>query len=335
MASSRTAAPIVALLVLAACSASDGDSETPESAPSSGNAVTVATDDVASPDTLTPASTDAASSVPAVTEPVDTEPVETQPPRTAPTAVSAVFVEGGVTLTGEVLNNDQLAVLDDAAVARFGADNVLNEVQTSEAQEATPGADDRVAALAAFIGAVADGIDGAASLSDTGLVFVGTVPDDAAAAALEAAVESTDDFIVDVTSVLPPTIEEEIVSLQTELDELAAEINDTVEFPSDSADLTDAGRATLDKAIAVIQEFELPVVRIVGHTDDQGTDEANLDLSARRAAAVVDYIVASGVAAERLRSEGRGESEPIADNATEEGRQLNRRVELTALAEFE
>lgn len=71
---------------------------------------------------------------------------------------------------------------------------------------------------------------------------------------------------------------------------------------------------------------------IVGHTDAVGTSEYNQGLSQRRAAAAANYLAAQGVSAGRLRSVGRGETEPIATNDTEGGRQLNRRVEIAIVA---
>jgi len=67
---------------------------------------------------------------------------------------------------------------------------------------------------------------------------------------------------------------------------------------------------------------------IEGHTDSIGSDAYNLKLSDRRAKAVYDYLTSRGVDPARLSSIGHGESKPIADNATDEGRQLNRRVML-------
>jgi outer membrane protein OmpA-like peptidoglycan-associated protein len=69
-------------------------------------------------------------------------------------------------------------------------------------------------------------------------------------------------------------------------------------------------------------------VDIEGHADWMGSDEYNIRLSQRRAQAVVDWLVAHGIARERLNAVGKGEREPIASNETAEGRQLNRRVEV-------
>ncbi|MNH40347.1 Outer membrane porin F precursor [compost metagenome] len=67
---------------------------------------------------------------------------------------------------------------------------------------------------------------------------------------------------------------------------------------------------------------------MVGHTDSVGSDAYNQALSERRASSVAEYLLSQGVAPNKITSEGKGESQPIADNETEEGRAKNRRVEL-------
>jgi outer membrane protein OmpA-like peptidoglycan-associated protein len=69
-------------------------------------------------------------------------------------------------------------------------------------------------------------------------------------------------------------------------------------------------------------------VEIQGHTDSTGSADHNLDLSRRRADTVKAYLQLYGISAGRLKTTGLGESRPVGDNATEEGRALNRRVEL-------
>jgi outer membrane protein OmpA-like peptidoglycan-associated protein len=72
-------------------------------------------------------------------------------------------------------------------------------------------------------------------------------------------------------------------------------------------------------------------VEVAGHTDSANSDTYNLDLSQRRADAVLNYFVSKGVETDRLSAKGYGEAEPIADNSTTEGRFKNRRVELRSL----
>ena len=69
-------------------------------------------------------------------------------------------------------------------------------------------------------------------------------------------------------------------------------------------------------------------INIIGHTDNEGDERDNLILSRDRAKAVRDYLISKNVSEDRLDSEGMGESQPIADNETEEGKQINRRVEF-------
>lgn len=101
-----------------------------------------------------------------------------------------------------------------------------------------------------------------------------------------------------------------------------------VNFDNDKAALRPEAIAILDQAAATLKEWGDIKVEVAGHTDANNSDAYNLRLSQRRAYAVRNYLVDKGVAAERLTARGYGESRPIADNATEEGRFKNRRVEL-------
>lgn len=72
-------------------------------------------------------------------------------------------------------------------------------------------------------------------------------------------------------------------------------------------------------------------IRIEGHTDAQGSDDYNLRLSDDRAKSVRDWLIGQGIAAARLQTQGFGETMPVSDNATPQGRALNRRVEIVRL----
>ncbi|BAO44597.1 OmpA family protein [Thiolapillus brandeum] len=111
-------------------------------------------------------------------------------------------------------------------------------------------------------------------------------------------------------------------------DSLKLTLNNEVSFDFDSAEIKHGFQQTLDKLASVIQKYDKTVVHVVGHTDSVGSAAYNQQLSERRARAVGRYLSAHGVAAGRIHTEGRGESEPRATNATEAGRQLNRRVEI-------
>lgn len=99
-------------------------------------------------------------------------------------------------------------------------------------------------------------------------------------------------------------------------------------FVSGRSAVTAGFRQTLDLVAAALLEAPDTRVHILGHTDSRGSDALNNRLSKERAESTRDYLVARGIAFERLLAEGRGKTEPVADNATPQGRALNRRVEL-------
>lgn len=99
-------------------------------------------------------------------------------------------------------------------------------------------------------------------------------------------------------------------------------------FEFDSADLQADTMAQLGEVVQTMKQQPTLQAAVVGHADDQGTESYNLALSQRRAQAVSDYLTTSGVAASRVSTKWRGESEPAFPNTTGEFRALNRRVEV-------
>ena len=112
-------------------------------------------------------------------------------------------------------------------------------------------------------------------------------------------------------------------------DVLVLRMPSDVTFGSNRADVAPGFYAVLDDVANVLNQYDQSTVDIIGHADSDGTDEYNLDLSRRRASSVASYLVSRNVLAARLYVEGRGESQPIATNATPEGKAQNRRVEIT------
>jgi len=98
-------------------------------------------------------------------------------------------------------------------------------------------------------------------------------------------------------------------------------------FASGKSVLLPGAQSKLDSVADVLKETDRDIT-VEGHTDSQGSDAANLQLSQARAQAVRDYLTLRGVSANRIRAEGVGEGKPIADNKTPEGRANNRRVEI-------
>jgi len=105
-------------------------------------------------------------------------------------------------------------------------------------------------------------------------------------------------------------------------------ISEKVYFATNKDKILDKSFDLLKEVATVIRSKPDMSVRVEGHTDDVGRDKKNMDLSQRRAESVKKFLIDEGVAADRLTAEGLGETKPIADNKTEEGRAENRRVEF-------
>ena len=101
-----------------------------------------------------------------------------------------------------------------------------------------------------------------------------------------------------------------------------------VNFEFDKDRLTVNAKTILDNVAEELVAYPEITIELGGHTDAKGSDEYNQALSDRRAASVVRYLKGKDIAAERMSSAGYGEAQPVADNETDEGRELNRRVEL-------
>lgn len=103
---------------------------------------------------------------------------------------------------------------------------------------------------------------------------------------------------------------------------------DGVTFDVGSASLKPSFRATLDQVAQSLKDYPDSLIDVYGHTDSTGSDAFNQTLSENRARTVANYLMSQGVSAARIRSQGFGETMPVADNATIEGRAKNRRVEI-------
>lgn len=133
---------------------------------------------------------------------------------------------------------------------------------------------------------------------------------------------------VPAASAPPPEAVAAAKACEAELAALLA--SSQIRFASGRADILADSRALLDKLAQAARSCP-GKLRIEGHTDDRGDARANLALSEARAAAVRDALVVRGLGAERMESVGFGPDHPVADNATAEGRAMNRRIELRAV----
>jgi outer membrane protein OmpA-like peptidoglycan-associated protein len=104
-----------------------------------------------------------------------------------------------------------------------------------------------------------------------------------------------------------------------------------VTFDVDKADIKASFYPVLDSVALVVDEYDKTIIDVVGHTDSTGSQQYNQALSERRADSVARYLISQKVDRVRIETFGMGETRPIASNATAEGRQLNRRVELTLI----
>lgn len=115
---------------------------------------------------------------------------------------------------------------------------------------------------------------------------------------------------------------------RTANNELKLDIPSDISFDTGRADIKPSMRPILDRFAETLRDNPATEVRIIGHTDNTGSDAINNPLSVERAASARDYLADRGVSARRIDIAGRGAREPVASNATEAGRARNRRIEI-------
>ncbi|EKF41062.1 OmpA family protein [Nitratireductor indicus] len=118
------------------------------------------------------------------------------------------------------------------------------------------------------------------------------------------------------------------VSVTRQGDYIILNMPSNITFATDSSTIQPAFYGTLNSVALVLQKYNRTLVDVFGHTDSTGNDNYNLQLSQRRAGAVANYLTGQGVNGQRFAVIGEGETQPIASNATPEGRAQNRRVEI-------
>lgn len=293
-----TAAIIALTLVANRCGDDDNDAvSTTDSATAEAKPTETATPEpVATPEpTATPEPEPVATAAPAPI--ATTAPEQTATPQPTPaseaTDVSVAIDDGTITLTGTVADDAQRGAMVSAAASLVSLENVVDELVT-EADRTTDGG--RV-------------------------TLTGTVEEATGSLLVEAFSGLADGGIDDTGLELIASVD-----VVAELNELFA-LN-PIQFASGSSTILAESEPVLDRVGATLNAAPGLNLDIVGHTDSTGDAGLNLQLSLDRAAAVQDYLVGQGVAADRLSADGRGDTEPIADNDTEAGRQENRRIEF-------
>jgi outer membrane protein OmpA-like peptidoglycan-associated protein len=118
------------------------------------------------------------------------------------------------------------------------------------------------------------------------------------------------------------------VSVTRSGDNLILNMPGNITFKTASADLNSGFFKVLDSVALVLKEFDKTLIDVEGHTDSDGSDEYNQQLSMQRAGSVGNYLQSQGVNNQRIVALGAGESRPVASNSTPAGKQQNRRVEL-------
>ena len=119
------------------------------------------------------------------------------------------------------------------------------------------------------------------------------------------------------------------VSVTRNGDNITLNMPGNITFASNSSDLNSQFFEVLDSVALVLKEYDKSVVEVAGHTDNTGGRQLNQNLSERRASTVANYLIGRGLKSERFLVVGAADTHPIASNATPDGRQQNRRVELT------
>lgn len=245
-----------------------------------------------------------------------------------PGNLSFSVVDGKITLNGVVSSLEQEKSLISAANAAYGDDNVTNLLTVKE--NIVP--IENIGSLITAFGLK----DGTLRLSlNKILKITGGVPSeenktsigDSFQQVLGSGYSLNNALTVNAPEPAPEAIVDTAALCQAKVQELMADSK--IFFAINKADIKPASFELLDNIAVVLNECSSSVIQVSGHTDSSGSQAVNQPLSLGRAQAVVDYLISKGVEANRLSSAGFGADNPIADNATKQGRAANRRIEFT------
>lgn len=266
----------------------------------------------------------------------------------APATLSLSVDETGQALYSHraQVGSEELAGHIRAAIAQvFGAQDLT--IQNTSVHTATMPAAEY---LPAILGLMKGVPNSSVVIHDHTVRFNATTPEDVAKLVEGAKNILPADFTVeaepelDINTAVADSIETARIAIvalgdtveENEMDILINALNtQIINFALDSTEIPQENKEILDLAAEKLKAVPETTLRIIGHTDTQGTHEYNQDLSESRAAAVKEYLVSKGVAAERLNTQGASFDYPVASNATEQGRFQNRRIEFVLFQEGE
>lgn len=243
-----------------------------------------------------------------------------------PTLRMTRSADGPVTLNGAVTSAQDETVLASLTAARFGAHNVTRIISITD--DLPDGWGLRIMAATEALALLHDG---EVVISGEAITVTGTSEDpygtDAIDAALSSKLGADQVFAINVTYTPPP----EDIDTGPEPEVCVAEINallldSKIVFAPGSVNVPAEGLPTIDAIAAILRDCPDATMEIGGHTDSQGREEMNQLLSQARAEAVLDALVARRALTGKLSAKGYGETQPIADNSTDVGREANRRI---------
>lgn len=203
---------------------------------------------------------------------------------------------------------------------------ILSVLLLSSASCSSLGQTERGAIIGAASGAVVGGAVGRATGSTSRGAIIGAAVGGAAGAIIASRMENTAETLRER---LPNATVEEVG------EGILVTFDGGILFDFDSSTLRSGARDDLSAFADALSDMRSANVLVAGHTDSVGSEEYNYDLSLRRAQSAVDYLASQGHPRDHLRMAGLGETEPVATNETEAGRQQNRRVELAVYASEE
>lgn len=267
----------------------------------------------------------------ALTSSMLTVDVDIEPGPASPFSFTAAMGEGEIALSGFVPSEEQRRSILSDVRALFPARALRDDLNI--AQGAPDGFDAMVQGGLRALGRLASGqfslsdMDAALSGDALFLRSISQIEETASAS-----VPPYFSLSADIGMLSPPSIVD-AAACQSQFVSILSD--NPIRFATGNAEIDSLSYGLLDRLVRTLQSCPDTVVEIAGHTDAQGADTANQVLSEQRAGSVLAYVQEAGIGSNRLSAVGYGETSPIADNDTDEGRARNRRIEFTVQRDTE